>query len=489
MKAKVRYFIFIAGLIFAGILIGVILTARLDIFNLSQAQSVNISKESIDLLTQMDKAMDELTAATKPAVVNISFEQTVTAEPARNPFFDDPFFRHFFGDQFDNQGSKPRKYKQMGLGSGVVVGQDGYIITNNHVVQGADEITVKLSDKRQFKGKVVGADPRTDLAVVKINAGKLPYLQLGDSDRTKVGDRVIAIGNPFGLNQTVTSGIISAVGRADVGIADYEDFIQTDAAINPGNSGGALVNMRGELIGLNTAIFSTSGGYQGIGFAIPSNMIKVVMESLIKKGKVIRGWLGVGLQPLTPELAKQFGLKSEKGLLISEITEDSPAQKAGLQRGDIILQYGGKDIASVSEFRNMVAREKPGNRVNIKILRDGKEKNVSVDIAELPVKTPAAAGEVNNAFIGIHVQDLTAEQKKMLGIPARIKGVLIAAMEEDSPAVDALQAGDIIMEINRKKTANVKDFNAAVSKIKPKQDILMLIYRNGTSLYLTLSPQ
>ncbi len=487
MKARVRYFIFTAGLIFIGILVGAVLTANLDIFNTGQAQSVNISKESIDILSQLDKAMEELTAAAKPAVVNISFEQTVTSEPMQNPFFDDPFFRHFFGDQSDNQGNKPRKYKQRGLGSGVVVGQEGYIITNNHVVQGADEITVKLSDKRQFKGKVVGADPRTDLAVVRINAGKLPYLELGDSDNTKVGDRVIAIGNPFGLNQTVTSGIISAVGRADVGIADYEDFIQTDAAINPGNSGGALVNMKGELIGLNTAIFSTSGGYQGIGFAIPSNMIKVVMESLIKKGKVIRGWLGVGIQPLTPELAKQFALKSEKGVLISEVTEDGPAQKAGLQRGDVILQYGGKDVASISEFRNMVAREKPGNRVTLQILRDGKEKNVTVEIGELPAKMPTQTSEINTGFFGIHVQDISVQQKKMMGIPARINGVVVVGVEDDSPASGVLQAGDMIREINRKKISNMNDFNAAVGKIKSKQDALLLIYRSGASLYITLS--
>ncbi len=489
MKAKARYFIFTAGLIFAGILIGVILTARLDIFSTSQAQGVNLSKESIDILSRTDKAMDELTAATKPAVVNISFEQTVTAQPMQNPFFDDPFFRHFFGGPSDNQGGKPRKYKQRGLGSGVVVGREGYIITNNHVVQGADEIVVKLSDKRQFKGKVVGADPRTDLAVVRISAGKLPYLELGDSDNTKVGDRVIAIGNPFGLNQTVTSGIISAVGRADVGIADYEDFIQTDAAINPGNSGGALVSMKGELIGLNTAIFSTSGGYQGIGFAIPSNMIKVVMESLIKNGKVIRGWLGVGIQPLTPELARQFGLKSEKGVLVSEVTEGGPARKAGLQRGDVILQYGGKDLSSISEFRNMVAREKPGNRVTLKILRNGKEESVTVEIGELPSKLPAETGEMSTGFFGIHVQDISAQQKKMMGIPARINGVVIVGIEEDSPAGGVLQAGDIIREINRNKITNMNDFNAVVAKIKSKQDVLLLIYRNGTSLFITLSSQ
>ncbi len=483
MKTKIKYLIFTAVLIFIGIVCGSILTSNFGIFKTSQAQEVNISKESIDLLSRIDRAMSELAAVAKPAVVNISSQRTVTTQSIPNPFFDDPLFRNFFGDQFNN---KPEKYKQMGLGSGVIVGKEGYIITNNHVVQGSEEITVKLSDKRQFKGKVVGADPRTDLAVVKINTHNLPVLNLGDSDKLKVGESVIAIGNPFGLNQTVTSGIISAIGRADVGIADYEDFIQTDAAINPGNSGGALVNVKGELVGINTAIATTSGGYQGVGFAIPSNMVQVVMDSLIKRGKVIRGWLGVSIQPMTSVLARQFGLKSEKGVLVSDIAEDSPAQKAGIQRGDIILEYGSKDVNDISEFRNMVASAKPGTEVNIKVLHEGKEKTLSVQIGELPAKLSPTTSESANVFIGIHVQSITADQKKMLGIPARIKGVMVIAVDDDSPASSVLQANDIIMEINRKKISNINDYNTIVGKVKPDQEILMLIYRNGTSLYITL---
>jgi len=271
---------------------------------------------------------------------------------------------------------------------------------------------VKLSDRREFKVKVIGTDPKTDIAVIKINSNHLPVIRWGDSDKLKVGETVIAIGNPYGLNQTVTSGIVSATGRSNVGISDYEDFIQTDAAINPGNSGGALVNVRGELIGINTAIFSTSGGYQGIGFAIPSNMAKAVMESLIKKGKVIRGWLGVTIQPVTPELAKQFNLKEEKGVLIGDVIEDSPAEKAGLQRGDVIVEYDGKEVDEPASLRNMVANTPPNKEVAIKILREGKPKTVKATIAELPAEMQRLPGKFDNLLKGIHVQNLTPELKR-----------------------------------------------------------------------------
>ena len=264
----------------------------------SHAQGPKISDQSIDLLTRTGRAMAEVTAAVKPAIVNISTTRTVKISGGTDPFFDDPFFRRFFGDQFGRQ-KQPKEHKSSGLGSGVIVSSDGYIITNSHVVKDADEIKVTLADKKEFTGKVIGSDPKTEIAVVKIDAKNLPTVFWGNSDKLQVGEVVLAVGNPYGLNQTVTMGIVSALGRANVGIADYEDFIQTDAAINPGNSGGALVNIKGELVGINTAIYSTSGGYQGIGFAIPSNMVKSVMESLIKTGKVVRGWLGVSIQKVT----------------------------------------------------------------------------------------------------------------------------------------------------------------------------------------------
>ena len=294
------------------------------------AQTPKISKESIDFLTKTGKAMAEVSEAVKPAIVNIS--TTRTEKTPENPFahfYDDPFFKKFFGDRFRNQ-ETPKEHKATSLGSGVIVSPDGYILTNNHVIRNADEIKVLLSDKREFTGKVIGNDSKTDISVIKIDTDNLQTITIGDSDTLRVGEIVLTIGSPYGLNQTVTMGIVSAVGRANVGIADYEDFIQTDAAINPGNSGGALVNARGELVGINTAIVSTTGGYQGIGFAIPSNMAKAVMESLIKKGKVVRGWLGVSIQPITPELAKQFNIKEEYGALVGEVIAGGPAEKAGI---------------------------------------------------------------------------------------------------------------------------------------------------------------
>ena len=274
----------------------------------------------------------------KASVVNISSARKAKTQEFSNPFFDDPFFRRFFGEEFGRRFPQPREFREQGLGSGVVVSSDGYIVTNNHVVEQADEIKVQLPDKRSMKAKLIGTDPKTDVSVIKVDATGLPTLPWGDSSQLQVGELVLAVGNPFGLNQTVTMGIISAVGRANMGIVDYEDFIQTDAAINPGNSGGALVNLKGELIGINTAIFTRSGGYMGIGFSIPSNMVKSVMNSLIKHGKVVRGWIGVSIQEITPELAKEFGAAEAKGALVAEVMEQSPASKAKLERGDIINQ-------------------------------------------------------------------------------------------------------------------------------------------------------
>jgi serine protease Do len=302
MDVPKRSIFFSAAFLVGGVIIGLFFSSGFNFSAKAYAQEPVISKEATDILSKVGSAMAEVTAAVKPAVVNISSTQTIKTQGIPSPFFNDPFFKRFFGDDFGSHG-KPKDQKRASLGSGVIVSRDGYILTNYHVVKDADEIKVRLSDKREFKGKVIGADSKTDLAVVKIASDSLPVLKLGDADKLRVGETVIAIGNPFGLNQTVTSGIVSATGRANIGIADYEDFIQTDAAINPGNSGGALVNVKGELVGINTAIFSTSGGYQGVGFAIPSSMAKAVMENLIKGGKVVRGWLGVSIQPITPELA------------------------------------------------------------------------------------------------------------------------------------------------------------------------------------------
>jgi Do/DeqQ family serine protease len=367
------------------------------------------------------------------------------------------------------------------------VDEKGYILTNNHVIKGADEIKVTLSDKREFKGKVIGTDQKTDLAVIKIDSDNLPVLRLGDSDNLKIGETVLAIGNPFGLTQTVTSGIVSATGRANVGIADYEDFIQTDAAINPGNSGGALVNIRGELIGINTAIFSTSGGYQGIGFAIPSNMAKVVMESLIKNGKVVRGWLGVSIQPLTSDLVKQFNLSDDNGVLVGDVVEDSPAEKAGIQRGDVIVEFNGVAVKDVRQLRNMVADSAPGKEIPVKLIREGKTKIIEIKITELPSEIVAQSQSIDNHLKGVSVQSLTPQLKESLNIPKRITGVVVTDIDEDSSAGGALIKNDIIMEINRKQISSIKDYEEAVSGIRQDENILILVFRKGSTLYVTLS--
>jgi len=371
-------------ILLTGIAIGLLLAANLERFpfrpSYSAPKKIAFSGDPAE-----GGVFVEVARATRPAVVNISTTKVIKYRGGPStPFFDDPFFRHFFGDDFFREFRIPRERREQSLGSGVIVNQDGYIVTNNHVVEGASEIKVLLGDNREFSGRVAATDPRTDVAVIKISEHNLPTILWGDSDRLQVGEWVLAIGNPFGLTQTVTAGIISATGRANVGIADYEDFIQTDAAINPGNSGGALVNVRGELIGINTAIFSRSGGYMGIGFAIPSNMVREVMESLVKKGKVTRGWLGVQIQPLTPELAEKFGLKDTRGILVSDVSENSPAAEAGMKRGDIILEFDGKRVEDPVHLRNGVAHTEPGKKVPVKIWRKGKEMVLNVKIEELP---------------------------------------------------------------------------------------------------------
>lgn len=469
-----------------GLIIGLGISTGLNLNSTAYTEEPKISKEAIDILSRTGQAMAEVAAAVKPAVVNISTTRTIKSKGIPDPFLDDPFFRGFFGDGFRHP-QRPREFKQASLGSGVIVDKDGYILTNNHVVKDADEIKIKLSDRREFKGKVVGTDPKTDLAVIKIDSNHLPVLKWGDSDKLKVGETVLAVGNPFGLNQTVTSGMVSATGRADVGIADYEDFIQTDAPINPGNSGGALVSIRGELVGINTAIFSTSGGYQGIGFAIPSNMARVVMENLVKKGKVIRGWLGISIQPITPELAKQFGIKDERGALVGDVMEDSPAERAGLQRGDIIIEFDGREVSDPSGLRNMVANTSIGKEIAVKLLRDGKPKSLKVTIAELPSDMQKAAVHADNLLKGVRVQNITPEIRGSLGIPRRVGGVIVADIEEGNPAESFLMPNDVIIEINRKKIAGTKDYEAVVSKIKADQSILLLVFRNGSATYITLS--
>ena len=472
-------------LVILGIVTGLVISSRMDVQEVLLAEDTGISASSTAFLEKFNQSLSEVAEKVKPAIVNISTTKTVTLKdnPFRD-FFEDPFFRRFFGEPFGHS----RKYKSTALGSGVIVTKDGYILTNNHVVKDADEIKVKLFDRREFNGKVIGTDPKTDLAVIKIDATDLPAIKIGDSDKLKVGEVVLAIGNPFGLSHTITMGIVSAKGRSHVGITDYEDFIQTDAAINPGNSGGALVNIEGELVGINTAIFSTSGGYMGIGFAIPSNMAKAVMNSIISYGKVIRGWLGVTIQDLTPELAKHFNIKEPEGSLVTDVVKGSPADKAGLKRGDLIVGFNGKEVKDTATLRNMVASTPPKTEVIIKIIRDGKEKTLTAVLGEYPEKIAARRSYRDNVLRGVYVQNLTDDLKKKLDIPEKVEGVLVTNIEEDSPASEALHRNDVIQEINRKEIKNVDDYDRVVSKIGKDESVLILVYRAGGYLYITINP-
>jgi len=484
MKTHARHNgIFRSSLLF---LTALFLSAGISSSDIAAAREKAISPESVKTLSGLSEALADVADAVRPAVVNISTTSVVNMEDSPyGDMFNDPFFRHFFGD--GHPGMK-RKYKSSALGSGVIVNENGFILTNNHVVKGADEIKVILYDKREFKGKVVGTDPRTDLSVVKIEATNLPTLTLGDSSKLKTGDVVLAIGNPFGLNQTITMGIVSAVGRSNIGLADFEDFIQTDAAINPGNSGGALVNGRGELVGINTAIFSTSGGYMGIGFAIPSDMAKSVMDSIIKHGKVIRGWLGVSIQNLTPDLAKSLGIKETEGALIAGVENSSPADKAGLKRGDLITEMNGKKITDATALRNVVASMAPGAKADIKIIRSGKELTITAALGEYKEKKIVKKTAYNNAFKGVTVQELTPSLRDKLNLPEGMAGVVVTDIASDSPSQGLLQVNDVIEEMNRKAVRSAQEYEAIVSKIGEHDTILLLIFRDGGSIYMTLKP-
>ncbi len=422
------------------------------------------------------------------SVVNISATKH-TAQAQENPFSEDPFFRRFFGEEFERRFKQQRQQPEQGLGSGVIVSDDGYIVTNNHVVEQADELMVLLGDKRKFPAKLIGTDPKTDLAVIKIEATGLSTLPWGDSTGLQVGELVLAVGNPFGLNQTVTMGIISAVGRANVGIVDYENFIQTDAAINPGNSGGALVNLQGQLIGINTAIFSRTGGYMGIGFAIPSQMVKHVMESLIGQGKVIRGWLGVSIQDLSEDLAKQFDAPDTQGALVGDVFSTSPAGLAGLQRGDIIRSYNGVQVKNPTHLRTLVADTAPNTSVPMKVLRNSKEVILSVSIGEMPKNVASLAKATPDSIHGDHpLAGLSVEAVKP-GQTADGTGVTITQVESNSPADRAgIRPGDILVEVNRQAIRSVKDFEHLASGLDAKASVLVLIRRGQGTIFITIKP-
>lgn len=427
-----------------------------------------------------------------PAVVTVRSERKVTASAENNPFANDPMFRQFFGNKLPEMQNKPQI--ERGLGSGVIVESNGFILTNNHVVDGATQVKIDLPDKRTFNAKVVGTDPASDLAVLKIEAANLPVLPLGNSDKVRVGDVVLAIGNPLGLRQTVTSGIISAKGR-QTGLSDgsFEDFLQTDAPINQGNSGGALVNMNGELIGINSQILSPSGGNIGIGFSIPSNMAKSVMDQLVKEGKVRRGMLGVGIQDVTSSLAENFGLKEVRGVLVNSIVPDGPAAKAGLKQGDVILSLNGVNVADGNELRNRVSASAPNTEITIGFLRDGSEQTAKVNLGELVSKNTDKDKNGNSTEnseqgkLGVALQPLTPQIAQQLGLKGVSEGVVIADVQDGSPADEAgLQQGDVILQINRQNIKTVDEVKNAVAKANSKT-VLLLINRGGNTVYVTVN--
>ena len=425
-----------------------------------------------------------------PAVVNIFSTKTVRNAPGQMPNFDDPF-RWFFGDRFrNNQSPQRRPLKEQSLGSGVIVTKDGYILTNNHVVDGADEVKVSLNKgNQQWTAKVVGRDPKTDIAVLKIDANKLSFITFGNSDNIEVGDVVLAVGNPFGVGQAVTMGIISAVGRGGMGIEDYEDFIQTDASINPGNSGGALVDAEGRLIGINTAILSRSGGNQGIGFAVPVNLARGVMEQLIKHGKVVRGFLGVGIQDLTPELAKQFNLPDSGGALVNDVIAGGAAEQAGLKSGDVIVELNGKPVPDSRNLKLMVGHLAPGAKTTVKVLRDGKEKTLTVNLKELTDQNRASSNEPNaenqdEILSGVGVADITPDMRKQFEIPESLQGAIVTEVDPNSVAAEAgLRPGDVIQEINRKPIKSSEDAVNASRNVKEKKALVRL-WSQGHSRYV-----
>lgn len=464
----------------------------------------------VESLRQTSKAFAEVARKVSPSVVLIQVERESEAaqmSPFGFPFgdgngdnfpFGDDFFRRFFGDRLPdsprhNAPGKKQPGKQrsvVGQGSGFVFAANNnktYILTNNHVVEGNDKISVKFLDGREFEAKIKGTDPKSDIAVIEIEASGLPAVRIGDYSQLEVGEWVVAIGNPFGLSHTLTVGVVSAKGRTSLGINDYEDFIQTDAAINPGNSGGPLVNLDGEVIGMNTAIFSRSGGYMGIGFAIPINLVQRIANQLIEKGEVVRGYLGIMIQPLTADLAKSFELKNEKGILIAQVTKNSPADKAGLKAGDVIVNFQGRPVSEVGDFRNQVAMEQPGSKVEFDIVRDGKQRSVTVKIDKL-TDNKLATQESSQASekLGLAVQTITADLAKQLGVKAG-KGVVVTEVAPGSVAMMAgISRGSVILEVNRKAVNTAAEFDHAV-KSSANNKVLLLVRDDEVSRYVVLS--
>jgi serine protease Do len=463
------------------------------------AQSSPASMSSRALAGGRDSYAD-VVKVVAPGVVTIQVEGKAQAKPTQFGDDDEDMLRRFFGQQFGMPGerqqrgqrSTPRTFKQRGLGSGVVVTPDGYILTNNHVIDSADDIRVEFTDGRSMKAKLVGADKPSDLALLKVEATNLPTVAVGNSDQVQVGDVVLAVGNPLGIGQTVTMGIISAKGRSTgSGDGSYEDFLQTDAPINHGNSGGALVNLKGELVGINSQIVSQSDGNIGIGFAIPANMARHVMDDLRKDGRVRRSQLGISIQPMTSDLAESLGLKQVSGVIVSAVTPDSAADRGGIKRGDVIKSFNGESVQDYNALRNHVADMTPGSSVSVVVVRDGSEKTLNVKLDEATGtrasrERDGASGPDDKAALGIAVAPLTPDLAAEAKLPRNARGVVVQDVNPDGRAADAgIQAGDIILEVNRQSVQSVDDLRAAVRK-SADRPTLLLVNRDGHDIFVTV---
>jgi serine protease Do len=450
----------------------------------------------LGVVRDLSQAFQSVADALRPSVVSISSVRRIQPRLERRgqaPENVPEEFRRFFGDEeaferFFGFGVPDRGLEQRGEGSGVLVSSDGYVVTNNHVVLQADEVDVRLSDGREFRAKVVGTDPKTDLAVLKIEATELTAAAWGDSEKMRVGEWVLAVGSPFGLEQTVTAGIVSAKGRANVGLAEYEDFLQTDAAINPGNSGGPLVNMQGEVIGINTAIASRTGGNMGVGFAIPSNMARSVMQSIIEGGRVIRGYLGAMIQDLSEDLASSFGFTGREGVLIGDVVPNGPAAKSGLQAGDIVVRFNGKPATGANQLRNAVAATAPNSEVELELFRDGKSQTLRVRVGELTDEVAAAARPDAAATpqLGMTVRPLTPELAQQLGVEGT-KGVVVTDVETGSVAANALiQPGDVIVSVAGNPINSVAEYREAMGKADLATGVRLQVERGGARRFVFL---
>lgn len=488
MSQKKNYWKSIAKLLFLSLMVvlaGIIVSDQFR-HNTAQATVPASSQDLNNAWREMDNAFVQIAKDSKPAVVTVSTERELSV--ASSPFGADPFLQFFFKHGNGMQDREPQKFHQRGLGSGIIVSQDGTILTNNHVIDGADSIYVRTYNGERYTAKVVGADPKTDVAVIKIDAKNLTAMPIGNSDSLQVGEVVLAIGSPMSENlaYTVTQGIVSAKGRSNVGLADYEDFIQTDAAINPGNSGGPLVNLDGRLIGINSAIVSQSGGFQGIGFAVPVNMAMQVMNSLIKEGRVVRGWLGVSIQDVDDAIAAAMKLQAPSGALVGDVVNDSPASKAGLQAGDIIQSVNGQKVRKAADLRNLIASSAPGGKVTLQLMRSGQQMNVDVTLGEQPGSMASTQGEGSTSdLLGFRAGNSTDQLARQYGDNPDSKGVFVVSIDPNGPAYTAgMREGDLIHAVNRQPVNNTGDLDKITRNMKQGDYVLFQVERSGSMFFI-----